>query len=505
MKITLFFDYFVKKITLLDKYFCKRFSSNLNPTKIECKIYKINDNFIYPEQELEYIKDKENIGIVLPVGGLRACVYSYGILRGLHHLNILQKTRYMVSVSGSSWLTSIFCYQKLCSNCEFLGKYIPPEELTLKKLQTVENENEFTNVLYNINGYDDLFKNLINDNFSTNDNKNIIDVWSSILSDIMYSKYNLNDFTTVHSLSLLNKECPFIIIKGCVSYCNKILSIEFTPEYYGIPEDDPTIKASGIYTEPKGYIYLDSINDNKLIINDNCDVLSIMKTASISSNLIPCAMPINDIIYNYLDLPYMKCYNQEMQLIDGGADGEQGLLSLIKRNIKTIIFVCPVESTDDTTITLTELVEKNISLSKYFGYPNNENEIQVFIKEDWYTLLEQFKNLIQNNKPLVVKLNLNTIPNNKYRIKGGDNIDVIFIHPSQNEWLTTHLPPETKQYIKNNQCISKKKISSSNFSNNNFTNYPYTNFVHINYSIELVTAMSQNAAYDIISNKNIFT
>jgi hypothetical protein len=470
--------------------------------KKEYKTYIKDKNFVYPE--LLYIGEKENIGIALPGGGLRACVYSYGVLRALHHLGILQKCFYMSSVSGSSWLTSVYAYQKKCDNLTFLGKYIPPEELTLEKLKHIENPDEFTNVLHDFKGFNYLIKYFIRNKLYEliiKNNENINDVWSKCLGEFIYKKYNLNDFTTMPSLSLLNKECPFLIIMGCV-YCadiNIVEPIEFTPLYYGIPNNNPGIKASGIYIEPKGYI------------DDKNNILSIMKTASISSNAIPSAYKLNNTLYNMLEFSYMKYYDQELQLLDGGTScsnnifcGEQtGLLSLIKRNISTIILVCPIPSTDNTNITIEKLVEDNTFLSSYFGYPDNSNDIQVFETKYWNVLVTEFKELILNNKPLVVKLNLDIVPNKKYEISGGHLVSVIFIHPSQNEWLSK-LPTETQDFIHNDTNIWESKLSFTNINNANFLNYPYTSYIHENYSIELVNAMSQNAAYDVISSKFIF-
>ena len=229
-----------------------------------------------------------------------------------------------------------------------------------------------------------------------------------------------------------------------------------------------------------------------------------MKTAGISSNIIPDQIQMNSTIYNTLNLPYMKSYNQELQLIDGGADEDYcGLLSLIKRNINTIILICPIHSTDDTTITLSKLLETNTSLSYYFGYPNNIHNIQVFEQKYWYILLFEFNKLMINKKPLVVKLNLNILPNQHYEIKGGDNIDLILIHPSQSEWLDT-LPNDTLQFINNDREKLDQQVSKLNMTNANFVNYPYLSYSHNNYSIELINAMSQNAAYDIITNKDKF-
>ena len=100
-------------------------SSTDNIINKECNVWYLDsDNFQYPELNYEQFSNKKDIGIALPSGGQRACVYSLGVLRGLQHLGILQETKYITSVSGSSWLTSIFSYQDITSNDIFLGKYI---------------------------------------------------------------------------------------------------------------------------------------------------------------------------------------------------------------------------------------------------------------------------------------------------------------------------------------------------------------------------------------------
>jgi len=80
-------------------------------TNKECRVWYLDsDNFKYPELNYDQFNNKKDIGIALPSGGHRACVYSFGVLRGLQHLGILQETKYITSVSDNK---SIIKYNKI--------------------------------------------------------------------------------------------------------------------------------------------------------------------------------------------------------------------------------------------------------------------------------------------------------------------------------------------------------------------------------------------------------
>ena len=52
----------------------------------------------------DLLNSKDDLGIALSGGGVRAVTLSLGWARSLHLMGILKKARYISSISGGSWL-----------------------------------------------------------------------------------------------------------------------------------------------------------------------------------------------------------------------------------------------------------------------------------------------------------------------------------------------------------------------------------------------------------------
>jgi len=91
---------------------------------------------------------KKNIGFCFSGGGSRALTCGWGQMLGLDTLNLMNDARYISSVSGGTWATSIYSYlPNQISDKDLLGQYYKPENLSLKN-QTgnlnVNTLNEFS-------------------------------------------------------------------------------------------------------------------------------------------------------------------------------------------------------------------------------------------------------------------------------------------------------------------------------------------------------------------------
>lgn len=76
---------------------------------------------------------KANLGICFSGGGSRALTCAWGQMLGLKTLNLMDKARYLSSVSGGTWASSIYSFlPDSISDEELLGKYFTPEKLSLK-------------------------------------------------------------------------------------------------------------------------------------------------------------------------------------------------------------------------------------------------------------------------------------------------------------------------------------------------------------------------------------
>lgn len=94
----------------------------------------------YPESKL--LEGSFQSGIGLSGGGARAYTLSLGYLRALLDLNLLNRTRYISSVSGGSWANAAYSYYQSekvgLSEADFLGEIVPPENLTRAQLKVLD-------------------------------------------------------------------------------------------------------------------------------------------------------------------------------------------------------------------------------------------------------------------------------------------------------------------------------------------------------------------------------
>jgi hypothetical protein len=87
---------------------------------------------------MEAVKARKQLGIALSGGSSRAAALCLGWMRALHELKVTEKAGYLASNSGSSWFSAPFSFQTSYPVEEFLGPYIPPEELSLSLIDDTD-------------------------------------------------------------------------------------------------------------------------------------------------------------------------------------------------------------------------------------------------------------------------------------------------------------------------------------------------------------------------------
>jgi hypothetical protein len=82
------------------------------PGKTGAMVWSIpfNSTYVYPEMRPDLpvgkvLRSRPNLGICMSGGGMRAATCALGWYRGLNHLNLLQKARFISASSGSTWTT----------------------------------------------------------------------------------------------------------------------------------------------------------------------------------------------------------------------------------------------------------------------------------------------------------------------------------------------------------------------------------------------------------------
>lgn len=505
------------------------------------------DNFIYPENEL--FKEKLDVGIAIPGGGLRACTYTLGCLRGLQNINILQSVKYISSNSGSSWTIPLFYSDNINFN-KIIGEYIEPNILTIDKLDEIKDEY-FTNELHNKNFWWAIIKNFI---FGQNKN----DFWTNTISSTFFKKYKLDGFNTLPCINSkkdwpdykeLNNSAPFNIINAsCYFDKNNIVPIEFTPLYYGLPVE---IKINNClignnYFEPIAFgskinkLCKSSDESFDIEIDKPKNVLSISETVSYSSNAVSQFMVgyINSSQYNLLNLPTINYfdpetvnndylyYNKSLKICDGVYTDNTGIIALLRRNVKTIIFCAPHNSEPQNVSKNTDV--NFFNLCGLFGISTSQNNYyfnqsiryfnkirKVFKPEDYKLFADQIYKCTQNNEPIVFKIDLEVIENKFCGVTGGYTVRLIYIGSYiNNGWLNDiekYGQKEIVDYIKENNiylnipqeditCV--KYISNFFTSSNEFKYFPYIPITHLNYSKKLVNAMTSMGTYDVLKSQN---
>jgi hypothetical protein len=498
--------------------------------KIDCKIWQKKDiPFIYPEDEINDYKNKLNIGIAIPGGGNKSCTYVLGCLRGLQKIGVLQKVKYISSNSGSSWLMPLFYNNNTCCVMNYIGEYVEPEKLTLEYLDTIK-ESSFTDNIHNRNIVLLSLKKFI-ENMIYNPNND--DFWNEVIGNVYLKKYNLDGLNTLPCISsqeakikqywanyaVLNEMAPFCIINAsCYFDENNIIPIEFTPLYYGFPTDNSKFNINSTYIEPIGFSSNNIIlsTDTKTIqINKPDNVYSLGETISYSSNAISNGLLnyINTCIYNSLNLPSITFDSKDVKICDGSFIDNTCIISLLRRNVKTIIY-CNTNNDNELKNLFGEPIVSTIIIPTYMTHVFNKNKLKK-INELAYG----------ENKRSVFKMDLDVLENKFCGVKGGYKVRLIIINMNINNGLLNELSKHQNgrdivNYITKNNIYLNKNIrwwqiilnyiknifvyvfEILNIISTEFKYFPYIPTIYLNYTKKLVNMMTYMGTYDVINNKD---
>lgn len=103
----------------------------------------------FPESEV--LKNKPNTAIAFTGGGSRAYTAAIGHLAGLRDLDLLKNVRYIGGISGGAWATMSYVYaQHTADDQVLLGTTIPPEEITVDRLNQLDQRCLLYNTYKNL-------------------------------------------------------------------------------------------------------------------------------------------------------------------------------------------------------------------------------------------------------------------------------------------------------------------------------------------------------------------
>ncbi len=155
---------------------------------------------IYPNQDTNPTiansdSSKANLGFCFSGGGSRALTCAWGQMLGMDTLNLMDKPRYISSVSGGTWASSIYTFlPETYTDKDLLGTYVAPKNLSLDDEQGTFNINtlsdhSFGNVPAGTN-IDDLLT-TAGTFITTNGLDNHQWLWADIIGKLVLEHYDL--------------------------------------------------------------------------------------------------------------------------------------------------------------------------------------------------------------------------------------------------------------------------------------------------------------------------
>ena len=397
------------------------------------KYWPVTRNFIYPESVL--LQDKEDVGIAVSGGGVRAAVLAIGWLQVFHELGYLSKVKYVSSISGGSWTSAPM------SNYDgdmdtFLGKIIPPEECSIERLYDFANQDGshaklMTDVRFNISMISEYLKKLIFSPLSLiTHNDDGEDFWAESVESCFFKPHNI---TTTNMGGLTHRnDIPYPIVNGSivVGGRRKAIPVEFTPMYHGTPAPFDDIDA--VYVEPMGFKAVVqkghisnllpsnsieglsvSIQVNERISALNCHEISGISSSALAQEFSGITLMdgyLPHFFYDFFDFPEQQFFSNGYQrFVDGANTDNTGVLALIRRNC-TKIAAClangnPIDGDDITS----EAANTMGSLAGLFGAQYNymistdandaiNEQRQVFETSKWDELVDALRMKVKHGK-----------------------------------------------------------------------------------------------------------
>jgi len=378
---------------------------------VRAKVYDTQaKDFVFPEDELDEMKNKDSLGITFSGGGTRSASLTLGQLRALNNLGVLKRAKYMCGVSGGSWGTLPFVYlDKNISDKTFLGDYLNPNQITLENLKNVPAQS-MANAIANSK----ILKSLIKDILEGHD------LYSRVISRIFLKPFNIgepNKFFTYNEktrdeivkqnsgskftaddfyLVNPNPNRPFYIAQGTIenySFLNsqtaKAIELpapknidryqfEMTPLYVGINplyKDSKTFNGDigGGYVQPHGFDtdapdnFDTSTKWGQMKLGDKSRIFNLGEIIGTSGAAPAVYDWFTDLVEHIIlkmpifpDFKYWSNFNNPTQgntktydFADGGGLENLGIMPLLKRGVKKIIIFSncetPLTGSDENT------------------------------------------------------------------------------------------------------------------------------------------------------------
>jgi len=364
------------------------------------------------KQEKEILNNKDDIGVCISGGGIRAAILSCGWIKALKKNIAFNKIKYISLNSGSTWFYLLYLNSQKY-NIHF-SDILEFKDCTLDNLNNLK-ENTFEYIISNCNFEKNLIKSLtINELFNLNIENNF---WiNTVLKSFsLNGKYKeIENTLEIYKINDINiNDNPFYIFNSSLynNYDNNYYTIEFTPYKYSIPQKI-NLNEHDIIGEYSTFPEYFTKNE----------IISTSLASSLSSNLLDKPILSTNTLLNKLNLTKKwdmllpsNLNSLNTDIYDGEYIDNTSIISLLRRKISKIIsfLCCAYEITDPIFYDKNIYIGNNDITQLFFDINLNTNKYAVFSKETWNELYKIISLKLKNGEPSSALINT-VVLNNEF-------------------------------------------------------------------------------------------
>lgn len=498
---------------------------------VSAKVFNtLDEGFQYPENQLEELESKKNVGICFSGGGTRSASLTMGQLRGLEHIGVLDKVKYLSAVSGGSWGSVPFLFlDESISDEHFLGTYVAPHDLT-ENMLSYAPKYSLSYAISNSKLFDDLIKNIF-----ANDER-----YANIIAEIFLQPFNIGNMRRFFTYNkdtrkkilenniqlepgdfyLMNSRNnrPYPIIGGTLLRPKfGRYQFEMSPLYVGINGFWKQAGAGGYdigggYIEPHGF---DS--DSPDAFNEGTQMAKVrlgrprhMFTLGDmigTSGAAPAEYAMR-LGLEWIGFPEFKYWSpaeakdtksKETDFGDGGILENLGIMPMLKRGVeKLIIFVncqTALSKDDKGNISIASSIPALFHQIKNQNGEGNfdENIIFAFQEDKYQNLVDGLLTKISNGESAIFTDTYKITDQPHYNLKGGNNVEIMWVYNSRIDNWVQELPIGVKHKLENGDY--GKRFPYYKTFMENFPNI-------IDMTPEQVNLMGHQAAWSMVNSEN---
>jgi len=460
-------------------------------------------DFCFAEMKTDLPDRTSNSGICFSGGGTRALTCAVGQLRGLSALGLLDRVRYISSVSGGTWGSTPFLWGDGAASDEaLLGPIVPPEETTLDALDTPLPSTEILHTATtNLNEAN--LKELAA-------RMPLSRVWTEAVGEVYLKPFGLHPDTPTYisgspeEVARIRRDNPdlegdFVLPRApgrlpyhVINACglgpqalaplseNSPLSFEVTSLYGGNPQlrQQMFLSKEGGWSESRlggGYLETFALGSPQLLASRGARVEA---TAPDRPYTLADAVGTSSAAFAEIlaELPILKDLermdpelvvwpvepNAEGELFvmgDGGILDNYGLLSLLRRKVERIVVFINTSTAVDKDYDPATIPDKKVIdeyLPALFGFPMEATGVTLqnnaaLAAEGWAPLIRGLQAAQAEEGPVVHRMTHQVRDNAFWGIEGGWSVDIAWCYLSRVPTWEERLPRETARAIEKGQ------------------------------------------------------